>query len=82
MPAGVACSTAYWMHHRCHAASARDLLAWLGPAIGPERFEVGGEVRAAFVAHDAQPPAAFARMATNGWPTSTAWHGNDCRLPG
>ena len=36
-----------------------DLLAWLGPAIGPERFEVGGEVRVAFVAHDAQAAASF-----------------------
>lgn len=31
------------------------LLAWLGPCIGPEVFEVGGEVRLAFVA--AQPEA-------------------------
>ncbi len=31
------------------------LLAWLGPAIGPEVFEVGGEVRNLFVQHD--PPA-------------------------
>ena len=29
-----------------------EILAWLGAAIGPERFEVGEEVRAAFVAHD------------------------------
>lgn len=38
------------------------LVAWLGPCIGPEAFEVGGEVREAFVARD---PAAERRFAPN-----------------
>lgn len=36
-----------------------ELLAWLGPAIGPERFEVGPEVRDAFVSVCADDAAAF-----------------------
>lgn len=36
------------------------LMAWLGPAIGPQAFEVGGEVRSAFMRHDPQAAAAFA----------------------
>jgi len=36
------------------------LLAYLGPAIGPAAYEVGAEVREAFVAADAQSEAAFA----------------------
>jgi copper oxidase (laccase) domain-containing protein len=34
-------------------------LAWLGPAIGPEHFEVGGEVREAFLRQDESSDEAF-----------------------
>lgn len=36
-----------------------DVLAWLGPAIGPAQFEVGEEVRDAFIAYSADAAAAF-----------------------
>lgn len=50
-------------------AGAGDILAWLGPAIGPQQFEVGGEVLQAFLdgasdeAAVRQVTAAFAPIA-------------------
>ena len=41
------------------AVPAGSLMAYLGPAIGPESFEVGDEVRAAFVAAGEEAEAAF-----------------------
>lgn len=38
----------------------QTLMAWMGPAIGPEHFEVGPEVRAGFVAADPGAATAFA----------------------
>jgi polyphenol oxidase len=39
--------------------SGEKLMAWMGPAIGPQAFEVGGEVREAFLAHDPIAASAF-----------------------
>lgn len=41
------------------AVAPSEVLVWLGPAIGPQAFEVGGEVREAFVAAHPQAAAAF-----------------------
>ncbi|MFT4836767.1 MAG: YfiH family protein [Psychromonas sp.] len=41
------------------AINANDLLVWLGPCIGKSAFEVGSEVRAAFVAENEQAKLAF-----------------------
>lgn len=35
------------------------IMAWLGPAIGPRHFEVGEEVRQAFIEHDKRSTIAF-----------------------
>ncbi len=42
----------------------RRVLAWLGPAIGPGAFEVGADVRDAFIAVDQADASAFAASAT------------------
>ncbi|WP_395408616.1 peptidoglycan editing factor PgeF [Pseudoduganella sp. UC29_106] len=42
-------------------AGAGQISAWLGPAIGPQKFEVGQEVKDAFVARSADAAIAFRR---------------------
>lgn len=43
-----------------------QLAVWLGPCIGPQSFEVGEDVRDAFIAHDAQSAAHFVSRAEPG----------------
>src|SRR5690606_6348059 len=50
---------------RRHSPDA-DLVAWLGPCIGPQAFEVGDDVRQAFTAQDPKAAAHFARGAREG----------------
>ncbi len=45
------------------AQAATELIAWLGPCIGPDAFEVGADVWAAFCAADEQAQAAFVPQA-------------------
>jgi YfiH family protein len=44
-----------------------ELLAWLGPAIGPQAFEVGDEVREAFIAKDAASAGHFRAHGAGHW---------------
>lgn len=44
-------------------APPAELVAWLGPAIGPDSFEVGAEVRDAFIARDVENADGFRRNA-------------------
>ena len=59
---------------RCRALSlmnkaqeATEIIAWLGPCIGPQAFEVGGEVRAAFVAVEAAAAQLFQPCGAGKW---------------
>jgi len=54
---------------------AEELLCWLGPAIGPEAYEVGAEVRACFVGQDEAAAAAFCPL-----DDGQHWHADLYRL--
>jgi YfiH family protein len=43
------------------------IIAWLGPAIGPRVYEVGAEVREAFVSRDAAAETAFTPTRPDHW---------------
>ena len=49
------------------AVAPAELCAWLGPAIGPTHFEVGTEVREAFIASQPAAAAAFRANARGRW---------------
>jgi YfiH family protein len=52
---------------RAMDAPPRNVAAWLGPAIGPRKFEVGGDVFAAFCDEDAAAAACFAPYCDGKW---------------
>lgn len=52
---------------RSMGSDPRGTMAWLGPAIGPDAFEVGPEVRAAFLARDERAAWAFRKGQGDRW---------------
>ena len=49
------------------ALDGQELMAWLGPAIGPEAFEVGDEVRQAFIRRLERCESAFRPSTDDRW---------------
>lgn len=50
-----------------YAQSAIELIAWLGPCIGPQAFEVGADVRDVFVGADPQAMECFKPLPGGKW---------------
>ena len=53
------------IRHTVNALDATNIIAWLGPAIGPDCFEVGSEVRNAFVKQSADFAGGFKQINQN-----------------
>jgi len=49
------------------AQVATEIIAWLGPCIGPDAFEVGEEVRAGFAANNVLSDVCFKKNASGKW---------------
>ncbi|MGH8146615.1 MAG: peptidoglycan editing factor PgeF [Rhodanobacteraceae bacterium] len=62
LSAGVLEATMVAMH-----TPRENILAWLGPAIAAKSYEVGDEVREAFLAHDPSSTSAFADTRPGHW---------------
>ena len=55
---------------------SNKLMAWLGPAIGPDYFEVGNEVRTAFTEHDPRAARAFTAKDNSEKTSEKKWRAN------
>jgi YfiH family protein len=62
LAAGVLENTVHAMH-----TAPRDIIVWLGPAAGPDAYEIGQEVFDAFVLRDAPARSAFAPTRPGHW---------------
>jgi YfiH family protein len=51
----------------------QELIGWMGPAIGPQSFEVGNEVREIFLHHDSAAANAFMPSTRQAEVTSSHW---------
>ena len=56
-----------WGATKTVAFESSEMIAWLGPCIGPQAFEVGDEVRAAFMAHDPRAAHCFQPHGAGKW---------------
>lgn len=55
------------LENTLEAMGTTDVIAWLGPAIGPRSYEVGDEVRQAFMDKDGEAATAFEPTRPGHW---------------